>query len=126
MNTQDPSNMFVNKEFRKQLRNNPEQAIKEIGNKNTNDVAYKVWTNTVDTTYIVFPDQILVANLDNVHVAFATVGSAGSVGSVGTAGSVSTSSCPAGCVFCVGTAGSSGSIGTLGSTDIGKAIDSVR
>ncbi len=113
MNTQYPSNMFVNKEFRKQLRNNPEQAVKEIGNKNTNDIAYKVWTNTVDTTYIVFPNQELITNLDNVNVASGTISSAGSVGSlasVSSAGSLSSTASTLGCVGTAGTIGSTGSI----------------
>ncbi len=116
MKTQNINNMLFDKEFREQLRSDPQQIAKKIYNESSDNVEYKVFTNSKDTTYLVFHDQTLINGLNKVNAA-ATAGTGGSIGTVATAGtidSITSSISTASSVSCASTGGS------IGSVDIGS------
>ncbi len=116
MKTQNTNNMLFDKEFRKQLRSDPQKMAKNIYNENLDNVEYKVFTNSKDTTYLVFHDQTLINNLNKVNAA-ATAGTGGSIGTVATAGTIDSISTT---LSSIGTVSSAGSGGSIGSADIGS------
>ncbi len=107
MKTQNINNMLFDKEFREQLRSNPQKTAKNIYNQDLDNVEYKVLTNTKNTTYVVLPSKELMLDLGDINAAGGCVSSAGSVSSFGTIGTVGGSLST---VFSAGTVGSAGSI----------------
>ncbi len=109
MKTQNTNNIWFDKKFREQLRSNPQQLANNIYNESLDNVEYKVFTNSKDTMYVVFPNKELMLNLDNINVAVntSTIGSAGSSTTVGTLGSVGTT------LSSASTASTAGSVGSV-------------
>ncbi len=97
------SNDLFDKDFRKQLRQNPSLAF------DNNDKEIKVFTNTKHILYIVFPAEELLENIQNLQ-AGVKASSVGSISSAGTLGTVGTA-----VMSTVSTVLSVGSVGTVGS-----------
>ncbi len=111
-------NLF-DKDFRKQLRDNPSDAIK-TNIDTVNDVEYKVVTSSKHITYFVMPDDSLYKELDNINVGGSIASSAACVSTVGSAstyGTVATITSTTGSLSTLGSAGSVGSLGSVASAD---------
>ncbi len=114
-------NLF-DKDFRKQLRDNPSDAIK-TNIDTVNDVEYKVVTNSKYITYFVMPDHSSYQELDKIQAGtkLSTAGSVGTVGSVGTASSSMSLGSLSTTVASVSTLGSASSAGTVGTVSTAKS-----
>ena len=86
---------LYDKDFRRELMENPKEVVLELGLKLENDVEIKVVENTKNNYYIAIPlvtKDIAITELENLDAAgsFSSVGSFGSVG--GSASSFATAS----------------------------------
>ena len=109
-NIVNTKNLF-DKDFRRELMENPKEVVLELGLKLENDVEIKVVENTKERFHLVFPNNELLDDLLNISAS----GCHGCVGTAGTAGSGGTVG---------GSLGSFGSVGTYGSYGCGDSGDS--
>ncbi|SMN02080.1 hypothetical protein SPONL_501 [uncultured Candidatus Thioglobus sp.] len=102
--------LLYDKEFRKNLCNDPNKYISKLGIQLADNQVAKVVKKTKNISYIVMPDfygKIESGELSNIQAA-------GSASTAGTAGSASTMFCFPACMSSMTSASSAGSGGTKG------------
>ena len=84
-NIMNTKNLF-DKDFRRELMENPKDTMSELNSKLGNNVEFKIVENTKDVFHIVFPRQELLNDLENINASkWDNASTAASVSTYGTA-----------------------------------------